>query len=151
MRRTLRSENGFTILETMLAASLTGALLLAATPNLSTALGAAQLKSASRATAQYVRLSRAIAVGKNLSSRIVVSTSGTTLTTQVLRSGTWTNTGTPLALTNGTTVSNVAPSSSALSFTSQGTTSGTVTITLRDSSGDTKNLVVSILGAVDPA
>lgn len=151
MRRILRSAKGFTVLETMLAASLTGAMLLAATPNLSTALGAAQLKSASRSTAQFVRVTRAIAVGKNLSSRITVSTNGTTLTTQVLRSGTWTNTGTPLVLTNGTTVSNVSPSSSALSFTSQGTTSGTVTITLSDSRGDTKNLVVSILGSVDPA
>lgn len=151
MRRKLRSEKGFTILETMLAAGISGAVLLAAAPNLATALGAATLQSASRATAQQVRLARAIAVGKNLSSRIVVSGNGSTLTTQVLRSGTWTNTGTPLVLTNGATVSNVAPSASTLSFTSQGTTSGTVTITLRDSAGDTKNLVVSILGSVDPA
>jgi len=151
MRRTLRSDKGFTILETMVAAGVSGAMLLAAAPNISSVLGAATLQSAGRATAQYVRLARAIAVGKNLSSRIVVNGSGSTLTTQVLRSGTWTNTGTPLVLTNGATVSSVAPSSSALGFTSQGTTSGTVTITLRDSSGDTKNLVVSILGSVDPA
>jgi type II secretory pathway pseudopilin PulG len=152
MRRTLKTQKGFTILETMLAAGISGTLLLAASPNLSSALGAAQLQSASRATAQYVRVARAVAVGKNLSSRIVVDGSGSTLTTQVLRSGTWTNTGTPLVLTNGTTVSSVAPSASALGFTSQGpTSSGTVTVTLRDSRGDTKSLVVSILGSVDPA
>jgi len=149
MRRTLATQKGFTILETLVAAGVSGALLVAATPNLSSALGAAQLQSASRSTAQYVRLARAIAVGKNLSSRIVVN--GSTLTTQVLRAGTWTDTGTPLALTNGTTVSAVSPSPSALAFSTQGTTSGTVTITLRDSRGDTKNLVVSILGSVDPA
>jgi len=148
MKPRLKCQKGFTILETMVAAGISGTLLLAATPNLSSALGAAQLQSATRSTAQYVRLARATAVGKNLPSRIALSQGGSTLTTQVLRSGTWTSTGQPLVLTNGTTVSSIAPSASALAFGSQGTTTGTVTITLRTSRGDTRSLVISILGQV---
>ena len=148
MKLGLTCQKGFTILETMVAAAVSGALLLAATPNLSSALGAAQLKSATRSTAQYVRLARATAVGKNLPSRIALSQGGSTLDAQVLRSGTWTSTGQPLALSNGTTVSSIVPSASALAFSTQGTTSGTVTITLQTSRGDTHTLVVSILGSV---
>ncbi|HUE39167.1 MAG TPA: type II secretion system protein [Candidatus Binatia bacterium] len=145
-----RCQKGFTILETMVTAGVAGALLLAATPHMSSALTAAQLKSSLRATAQYVRLARATAVGKNLQSRIALSGGGTTLTTQVLRAGTWTNTGTPLVLTNGTTVSSIAPSSSALAFSAQGIASSAVTITLQTSSGATNTVTVSILGSVLP-
>ena len=148
MRRGLRCQKGFTILETMIAAGISGALLLAAAPNISSAFAATQLKAALRSTAQHVRLARAVAVGKNLQSRIALSQGGATLTTQVLRAGTWTDTGTPLVLTNGTTVSSIAPSASALAFSTQGTTAGAVTITLQTSRGDTHTLVVSILGTV---
>jgi type II secretory pathway pseudopilin PulG len=143
------SERGFTILETLVAVIVAAAVLLAAAPSLSMALNAAQLLSASRATAQYVRLARATAVGKNLQSRIVVSVDGSTLTTQVLRSGSWTSTGTPLVLSSGTTVYAISPSAAALSFSAQGTTSGTVTITLRTGRGDMRNLTVSLLGMVE--
>ncbi len=149
MRSKLRSQKGFTILETLVAAGVSGALLAAALPNLSTALSASRLQSALRSTGQHVRLARAIAVGKNLPSRIVVSEDGSRLTTQVLRSGSWTNSGTPLVLSDNTTVSSVSPSASALAFTSQGTTAGTVTITLRTSRGDSRSLVVSLLGSVE--
>jgi Tfp pilus assembly protein FimT len=125
------------------------AVLIAAAPSLSAALNAAQLLSATRATAQYVRLARATAVSKNLQSRIAVSEDGGTLTTQVLRGGNWTNTGTPLVLGSGTSVSSVSPSASALSFSAQGTTSGEVTITLRTAHGDARSLVVSLLGMVE--
>lgn len=151
MRRRIGAQKGFSILETMVVVAISGAIVAAATPNLSTALSGAQLQAASRSTAQFIRLTRATAVGKNALAR--VSVSGSTLTTQISRNGgtTWTNTGTPLVLSNGTTVSSISPSASALSFTSQGTTPGTVTITLRTGRGDTKSLVVSILGSVDPA
>ena len=132
----------------MVAAGIAGALLLAASPHMSSALAAAQLKSALRSTAQQVRLARAVAVGKNLPSRIALGQAGSILTTQVLRAGTWTDTGTPLVLTNGTTVSSIQPSASALAFSPQGTTTGAVTITLRTSRGDTHAIVVSILGSV---
>ncbi|MBI2964190.1 MAG: GspH/FimT family pseudopilin [Deltaproteobacteria bacterium] len=149
MRSNLRSQKGFTILETLVAAGVSGALLAAALPNLSTALSASRLQAGLRSTAQHVRLARATAVGKNLQSRVVVSENGATLTTQVLRNGTWTSSGIPLVFADGTRVSSVSPSASALTFTSQGTTSGAVTITLRTAAGDSRSLTVSLLGAVE--
>jgi prepilin-type N-terminal cleavage/methylation domain-containing protein len=143
-------EKGFTILETMVAAAVSGALLVAAIPNLSTALNASRLKSASRATAQYLRLVRASGINKNCNSRLVVSADGKKLTIEVDRSGGWAASGQPLALEGGTTIS-IVPSPSALTFTSQGTTSGTVTVTLQTTRGDRKNLVVSPLGIVEPS
>jgi prepilin-type N-terminal cleavage/methylation domain-containing protein len=148
MRSRLRCQKGFTILEMMVAAGISGTLLLAAMPHMSSALAASQLQSALRSTAQQVRLARAVAVGKNLPSRIALGQGGATLTMQVLRAGTWADTGTPLVLSNGTTVSAIAPSTSALAFSTQGTTAGAVTITLQTSRGDTHTLVVSILGTV---
>lgn len=149
MRSRLQSQKGFTILETLVAAAVSGALLTAALPNLSTALSASSLQAALRSTAQHVRLARATAVGKNLQSRIVVGADGSTLTTQVLRGSSWTNSGTPLVLGDSTQIFSVSPSASALTFTSQGTTSGTVTITLRTARGDSRSLVVSLLGSVE--
>jgi len=149
MRPKLGWNSGFTILETIVVVGVSGTILAAALPNLMTVVNAAQLLAATRSSAQFVRLARSVAIGKNLQSRVVVSENGSTLTTQVNRNYTWTNTGTPLVLTNGMIVSSISPSASALSFTSQGTTSGTVTIVLRDSGGHTKSLVVSILGSVD--
>lgn len=149
MRSRLQSQKGFTILETLVAAGVSGALLAAALPNLSTALSASSLQAALRSTAQHVRLARATAVGKNLQSRIVVGADGSTLTTQVLRGSSWTNSGTPLVLGDSTQIFSVSPSASALTFTSQGTTSGTVTITLRTARGDSRSLVVSLLGSVE--
>ena len=150
MRLKTHSQKGFTVLETMVAAGVSGAIIAAAAPNLATMLSAASLQSELRSTAQYVRLARATAVGKNQTAQIVVN--GGTLTMQVSPDGTtWTNTGTPLVLGSGTTVSSISPNASALSFTNQGTTSSTVTITLQTTRGDTKSLVVSILGSVDPA
>jgi prepilin-type N-terminal cleavage/methylation domain-containing protein len=145
----MQADDGFTILEMLVAVGLVTALLLAAAPSLGTALNAADLLSASRETAQYVRLARATAVGKNLPSRVVVSEDGSTLTIEVLRSGTWSSTGTPLVLGGGTTVASIAPSASALSFSTQGTTSGTVTITLHTVRGDSQSLEVSLLGMVE--
>jgi prepilin-type N-terminal cleavage/methylation domain-containing protein len=148
---TLRTgcQKGFTLLEIAVTIVVSGTLLAAAMPNLSTAMSASQLKSASRATAQYIRLVRASAVNKNCNSRLVVSANGKTLTTQVDRSGTWAATGQPLVLDGGTTISSILPSASALTFTSQGTASGTVTVVLETSRGDRRNLVVSPLGAVE--
>jgi len=149
MRLPDNSQRGFTILETLVAATISGALLLAAVPNVSSALSAGRLQSASRATAQYLRLVRATAVGKNLQSRLVVSGGGSTLSTEVYRSGAWTATGQPLVLEGGASVASVLPSASALVFTSQGTTSGTVTVVVQTSRGDHRNLVVSPLGVVE--
>jgi Tfp pilus assembly protein FimT len=122
-----------------------------ALPNFATFQTSFQLMSATRTTAQFVRLARAIAVGRNLPSRIVISQSGSTMTTQIFRNGAWASIGTPMVLTGGTSVSAVQPSASALSFSAQGIAAGTVTITLRASRGDQKSLVVSLLGSVDAA
>lgn len=145
----IRSDKGLTILETILTVSITGAVVTAAAPNFSAALTAPRLQAALRSGAQQVRLARATAVARNLSSRVVVSADGSTMTTQVLRNGSWTNSGTPLVLGSGATVASVSPSASALSFDSQGMTSGTVTITFRTSNGSQRSMVVSLLGSVE--
>jgi Tfp pilus assembly protein FimT len=149
VRRPTRKGNaGFSVLETLVAATVSGALFAAALPNLASAWSASQLQSTTRATAQYVRLARAVAIGKNLPSRISLSGGGTQLTTEVLRSGTWTSTNQPLVLEGGSLVSSVSPTPSALAFSTQGITSGAVRITIQSARGDTTTLNVSILGEV---
>jgi len=151
MARKSHTESGFTILELIAAVGILGMLMLAALPNFATLRTSFQLTSATRATAQFVRLARSIAIGRNASSRIVVSENRATMTTQIFRNGAWESIGTPLVLDGGTSVLAVQPSASALSFSSQGITAGTVIITLQVPRGDQKSLVVSLLGSVDPA
>jgi Tfp pilus assembly protein FimT len=145
------TEAGLTFLELIAAIGIVGVLALLALPNFATFRTSFQLMSATRTTAQFVRLARAIAVGRNLPSRIVVSGNGSTMTTQIFRSGAWTSIGTPMVLVGGTSVSAVQPSASALTFSSQGIAAATVTITLRASGGDQKSVVVSLLGSVNAA
>ena len=143
-------EAGLTILELLTAVGVVAVVLATSLPGLAILRTSFQLTSATRATAQCLRLARAIAVSKNLPSRIVVSGNGSTMTTEVLRNGAWAGTGTPMVLTDGMTVSGIQPSASALSFSAQGIAAGNVTITLRASSGGQKSLVVGLLGSVDP-
>jgi len=145
------AEAGLTFLELIVAVAVFGALSLMALPGLATLRTAFQLTSATRATAQCLRLARSIAVGKNLPSRVVVSGDGSTLTTQVLRDGSWTSTGTPTVLTDGMIVSAVNPTPSALAWSAQGIASGAVTVTVRASGGSQQTLAVGILGSVNPA
>ncbi len=151
MTQIARREAGLTFLEVLVALGVVAVVAATALPGFAVFRTALQLTSATRATAQCLRLARAIAVGRNAPARVVVSGDGSTMTTQVFRNGVWTSTGTPTVLDGGMKVAAVQPSASALAFSSQGIASSTVTITLRAPSGGQRNLVVGMLGSVDAA
>lgn len=142
-----RRESGFSLLETLVVSVIVGVLFAAAAPSLSTAVSAHQLQASLRSTAGYVRLVRATAIGKNLQSKLVVSTDGTTLTIQVYRSGSWATTGAPAVLSPGVTVLSVSPAN--LTFSTQGVASAATMITLQTARGYTGAVTVSLLGSVD--
>jgi prepilin-type N-terminal cleavage/methylation domain-containing protein len=145
-----KSQKGFTLLETLVTAGIAGTLATVAFPGMSSALNSHRLMAGLRGTVGAVRVARSSAVTRNVQSRLSVSEDGKTLTVQVDPSGTntWVSIGTPLVLDGGVTVSSVSPSN-GLVFTSQGTVSNAVTVTLRNARGDTHNIAVGLLGSVD--
>lgn len=145
--RLASNRKGFTILEIMVTTFISGVILTTAIPSLSTAVNAHQLQSALRSATGYVRVVRATAVSKNLSSRLVVSEDGHTLSTEVNKAGLWTTTGSPVYLGSTVGVSAISPVS-GLSFTSQGTASAATTITIQTSRGDMHTITVALLGSV---
>ena len=146
-RRSLGSR-GFTLFETLVAMALSALVLAVALPSLSTLVNAHQLQSGLRSTTGYIRLVRAMAVARNLQSRLVVSADGSTLTTEVLFGGTWTTAGSPLPLNDPITVTSVSPPP-GLVFTPQGTTNAATTLTLQTIRGDVHTITVSLLGSVE--
>ena len=143
----MRSQRGFTILETMVAAGVAGMALAIAAPSVSTALDGSRLQSAIRSTAQTVRTARAVAISRNQPSRVVVSGGGRVLAIEVQKGGSWVATGTPHVLDTGAAITAVSPSAGVLTFSNQGTLLAPATITVSGSSGS-KQLPVSLLGVV---
>ena len=141
-------SQGFTLFETLIAMAISGLILAVSLPNLSTLVNAHQLQSGLRSTTGYVRLVRAMAVAKNLQTRLVVSADGGTLTTEAYRSGTWAATGAPLVLGDTIKVTSILPVT-GLVFMPQGTTNAAATLTLQTGGGSTHTISVSLLGAVE--
>ena len=148
LNRRLRDSSGVTLLETLVAAIMSGILLAAALPSLSSSLGAHTLKAAVRTTTNYVRVVRSTAVARNTQARLSVAADGTQLKAEVLSGGTWTAVGGGVTLENGVRVSAVNPTT--LVFTPQGTSAnGASTLTVLTSRGDTHTVAVSLLGSVE--
>jgi Tfp pilus assembly protein FimT len=131
----------------MVTTAVAGTLMTVAMPNFSSALQAHRLTASLRTTVGCIRVARSSAITRNQSSRITVSADGATLTVQVNNGGTWTSIGTPAVLDGGVTVSSVSPSG-GLVFTSQGTVANQVTVTMQNTVGGSRQVTVSLLGAV---
>jgi Tfp pilus assembly protein FimT len=141
----LRSQNGFSLLEMGVAIGMTSIVLATALPRVSTALGISTLRSAARSTAAHVRLTRALAISRNVQSRVAVANGGTTLTSEVSSDGTtWTTGSAPLTLPAGTT----AALSPSISFQPSGIANSPATITLQNDGGSIA-LGLTLLGVVD--
>jgi type II secretion system GspH-like protein len=96
-----------------------------------------------------IRVARSTAVTRNEQARVFVSEDRTTLVVQGSRDGfaTVTSIGTPLVLDGGVTV--VSPDNILLTFTPNGTVANAVTVTLRNARGDTRTILVGLIGSVD--
>ena len=147
-RSRVKSQKGFTILETLITAAVAGSLAAATFPSWSTAVNAHRLTAGIRTTVGALRAARSAAISRNADVRVTAS--GASLTTEVYRSATntWDTIGRAVTLGGGTTVSAVSPSD-GLTFHSTGRVDNTVTVTLRNARGDTRQLTVAVLGGVD--
>jgi prepilin-type N-terminal cleavage/methylation domain-containing protein len=145
-----KTQRGFTLLETLVTASIAGTLAAVTFPGMSSALNSHRLMAGLRGAVGSIRVARSSAVTRNVQSRISVSEDGKTLTVQVDPSGTntWVSIGTPLVLDGGVTVSSLAPAN-GLVFTPKGTVANAVTVTLQNVRGDTHNITVGLIGSVD--
>ena len=145
---TRKSQRGFTLLETLVTASIAGTLAAVTFPGMSSALNSHRLTAGLRGAVGSIRVARSSAVTRNVQSRVSVSEDGKTLTVQVLSGITWVSIGTPLVLDGGVTISSVSPTGGLL-FTPQGTVANAVTVTLQNARGDTRNIAVGLIGSVD--
>jgi len=142
-------QRGFSLLETLVVASIAGTLAAVTIPNLSGAVNAHRLQGGLRTTVGAIRVARSAAISRNIQGRVTVSDDGKTLTVEVNRPGTgWTTIGTARALDGGVSVSSVSPANGLL-FNSQGTVTNAVTVTLQNARGDTRQIAVSLLGGVE--
>jgi Tfp pilus assembly protein FimT len=142
-----RRQEGFSLLDMMVTTAVMGVLTTVAIPNLSSALQAHRLTASLRKTVGGIRVARSSAITRNQQSRITLSADNATLTVEVNAGGTWTAVGTPAVLDSGVTVSSVSPSG-GLVFTSQGTVANPVTVTVQNAVGGSRQVTVSLLGAV---
>src|ERR1043166_2135025 len=109
------SQKGFSLLETLVVASIAGTLAAVTIPNLSGALNAHRLQGGLRTTVGVIRVARSAAISRNVQGRVTVSGDGKTLTVEVNRPGTgWTTIGTARALDGGVSVSSVSPANGLL-------------------------------------
>jgi type II secretory pathway pseudopilin PulG len=145
----VKSQTGFTILETLLTAGIVGTLAAATFPSWSTAVNAHRLTAGVRTTVGCIRAARSAAISRNADVRVTV-TGGQTITTEVYRvaTGTWDAIGGTITLDGGTTVSSVSPAG-GLVFHATGRVDNAVTVTLSNARGDARQVTIALLGGVD--
>ena len=146
----VKGEAGFTIFEVLVVALIISVLAAIGSPSISTTLNAHRLTAGLRASVGAIRTARSAAITRNVSARVTVSADGTTLSVEANRPSGWTVVGVPVVLEGGVSITTVAPANGLL-FLGQGTVSGlaTVTVTLQNARGDTRQIQVSPLGGVD--
>jgi type II secretory pathway pseudopilin PulG len=149
MSRGMKSQAGFTILETLVTAGIAGTLAAVTFPSWSAAVNAHRLTSGLRTTVASIRAARSAAVSRNSDVRITVA-NGQTLTTEVYRvaTNTWDAIGSTVTLDGGTTVSSVSPAD-GLVFHATGRVDNTVSVTVSNARGGTRQITVAVLGGVD--
>lgn len=131
--------------------TIAGGLLTAISiPTLSSALSSHRLTASMRECAGSIRVARSTAVARNQQARVTLGGSGTTLTVESSSDGTtWSAVGVPVVLESGVSVYAVSPSN-GLAFAANGTVASQVTVTLKNAPGYTRQIVVSLLGGVNP-
>ena len=147
--RRIKSEAGFTIFEVLVAALIIGVLAAITTPSFSQAVSAHRLTAGLRKSVGAIRVARSAAISRNVQARVTVSDDGKTLSVEANRPAVgWTVVGVPVVLEGGVSVTNVAPANGLL-FSGQGTVANSVTVTIQNARGDSRQLQVSLLGGVD--
>jgi len=151
LSRLIKSEAGFTIFEVLVAALVVAMLAAIATPSLSQSVNAHRLSAGIRKSVGAIRTARSAAISRNVQARVTVTNDGKTLSVEANRPGVgWTVVGVPVVLEGGVSVTTVTPTNGLL-FSGQGTvvSNGTVTVTLQNAPGATRQIQVSLLGGVD--
>jgi len=146
-----KNEAGFTIFEVLVVTIIFSLLAAITAPSFSTVVSAHRLTAGLRKSINAIRVARSAAISRNVQARIVVSGDGKTLSVEADRPGVgWSSIGTPVVLDGGVTVSAVSPAN-GLTFTTDGRVTNSVTVTLQNNRGDTKQISVSLLGGVSAA
>jgi prepilin-type N-terminal cleavage/methylation domain-containing protein len=139
-------QNGFTILELLIAILIMFVMLAFALPKMSAAVAAHRVIAGVRTTASHVRLVRATAIGRNAPARLGLIQGGTVLTVQVLKNGTWSTVGSEMPLDRGVVVTTVP---NPVVFQPHGAAESSATITVTGENGAGREIGVSILGSVE--
>ncbi|MEA2624298.1 MAG: hypothetical protein QOD06_343 [Candidatus Binatota bacterium] len=139
-------QNGFTILELLIAVVIMFVMAAFALPKMSAAIAAHRVIASVRTTASHVRLVRATAIGRNAPARLQLVQGGTILGIQVLKNGTWTTTGSEMPLDRGVVVT---ATPNPVVFQPQGSAQSSATITVTGETGARREIAVSILGSVE--
>ena len=149
VRRTVRSQDGFSLFESLVTASMLGVLATVAVPSLGRSMEAHRVMAGLRTSVNQVRVARSTAIVRGVDARVALSNGGHTVGLEISSDGgsTWTAAGSPLWI-DGAAISAVSPSS-GLRFSSRGLAPAATTVTVATNGGASRQFTVSILGAVE--
>ena len=146
----LGQQDGFTLVEILVALTIIGILSAIAIPNWSTLLPTHALNGAARQVQSELHRLKSRAVSENAAFRLVFSTSNYTYTIEKYSGGSWTATGENKPLPEGITLAST--SDTTLGFTSRGISSDSTdtpkTVKLCNNKGAGKNIVLSSTGRI---
>jgi prepilin-type N-terminal cleavage/methylation domain-containing protein len=150
----MRSQSGFTLAEMMVVLLIGGVLTALAIPNLAQMREGYRLRSATREVYVMLQRARMAAVKENTNYRVYYTSPASLVVHDDLNSNNVQDAGEPLTTTNlqndlkGVYFTAGPSAAVPLVFAPNGTTSSTTTVTVRNASGQYKQVNVSLAGRV---
>jgi Tfp pilus assembly protein FimT len=144
----MRDASGLSLLELVVAVGLTSVLAGVAVLSHQALRPGLNLTAATRQVVMGLLATRMRAVARNTDLRIVFSSGSTSYRLQARNGNTYDDEGAPVALAAGISILDCTAGTSAISFRPRGNAGTFGTVTLQNSRGDIRSVVVDIAGQV---
>jgi len=144
----MRHASGLSILELVVAVGLASVLAGVGVLSHQALRPGLNLTAATRQVVMGLLATRMRAIARNTDLRIVFSNGGTSYRPQARNGNTYNDEGAPVALAAGISILDCTAGASAISFRPRGNAGTFGTVTLQNSRGDVRRVVVDIAGQV---
>ena len=144
----MSSTHGFSLLELVVALSLASVLAGIGVLSHNALRPRLNLSMATRQVAMDLQVTRMRAVALNAAQRILFSNGGTKYQLQARHGTKYDDEGKPVALPVGVSVLDCTALASTIGFSPRGSAATFGTVTVQNSSGDTRSIVVDIAGHI---